>query len=180
MIWARLRWRTQVQSAHGEPPSTFLSENVDVRLLRPLQRSARLAVTGAVVAALAVPVLTNRDGAYPLSTYPMYASARGGESTFVLAQGVGADGALHTLTPTLIGNSDDPLIVVGELRSAVRAGQAEQRCAAIARRVARRSVLGSIESIEVVSERHDTVERTRGERSLLDRTVHAVCPVIRP
>jgi hypothetical protein len=33
-------------------------------------------------------------------------------------------------------------------------------------------------TIDVVTERHDVVARAEGSSSLLDRTVHASCPVV--
>ncbi len=82
------------------------------------------------------------------------------------------------LTLSVIGDSDDPLIVAGELRDAIGDGRAEQRCEEIALRaelVAGPST-GSV-SIEVVTERHDVVAQVQGESSVLDRTVHASCEV---
>ncbi|MEZ5257169.1 MAG: hypothetical protein R2705_09860 [Ilumatobacteraceae bacterium] len=40
--------------------------------------------------------------------------------------------------------------------------------------------MNDVERVEVVSERHDTVARTRGESSLLERDVRADCAVERP
>jgi hypothetical protein len=78
----------------------------------------------------------------------------------------------------VIGASDDPLIVAGELRSAIRNDAADERCVEIAGRAARWAGLpDDAVVIEVVTERHDVVDRARGEPSLLDRTVHASCEV---
>lgn len=145
---------------------------------RPVGRRWRWAITAAVVAALIAPVALDRDG-FPLSTYPMYSRTRSSESTIVTAQGVDAEGAIVALTPTLIGDSDDPLIVVGELRAALAAGQGEGRCAAVAERVAQRSALVDVRTIEVVAERHDTVARTVGDDSLIERDVRVRCEVDR-
>ena len=121
------------------------------------------------------PVAFDRDS-HPLSTYPMYSRARAQESTIATAFGLGPDGEPQRLTPTLIGDSDDPLVVVGELRADIRAGRADDRCAAIADRVAGRDGLDVV-TVEVVTERHDTVARVRDEPSLLEREVHAECRV---
>lgn len=143
-----------------------------------LRREGRLAVTVGVLVALLAPVAFDRDS-FPLSTYPMYSRARGSESTIVTAQGVLDDGSRRELTPTLIGDSDDPLLVVGELRAALSAGRAAARCGEIAERVAGRSSMDGVDRVEVVSERHDTVERARGDDGLVERTVHASCEVRR-
>jgi hypothetical protein len=141
-----------------------------------MTRRARLLITGVVLALLLYPVAIDRDS-HPLSTYPMYARTRAQESTIATAVGVSDDGERRPLTPTLIGDSDDPLVVVGQLRADISAGRADERCATIARRVAGRDDL-DIGTIEVVTERHDTVARVLGEPSLLDRDVHASCEVV--
>lgn len=140
-------------------------------------RRTRIVVTAGVVAALVAPVAFDRDG-FPLSTYPMYSRARGQSVSFATAQAVDADGVKSTLTLGVIGDSDDPLIVAGELRDVIRDDRADQRCEEIARRAA---VWGGLPtgatSIEVVTERHDVVVQVEGGESLLERTVHASCQV---
>jgi hypothetical protein len=144
-----------------------------------MDRRGRIVVTGVVVAALLAPVALDRDG-YPLSTYPMYARARPESVVLATAQGVDDDGDRVQLSAGEIGASDDPLIVAGELREAIARGRADERCAEIAVRVARRASGGehpSVESIEIVTERHDVVARAGGDDSLLGREVHAACGV---
>lgn len=133
-----------------------------------------------VVAALVAPVVLDRDS-YPLSTYPMYASARPAEVDLATADGVDASGGTHRLSLALIGESDDPLIVAGELREAIARGEADGRCAAIARRVANdgaRSRSGDqLVAVEVAVERRDVIAHVRDEDALVVRTVKARCPV---
>ncbi len=98
--------------------------------------------------------------------------------TFATAQAVDEDGAVSTLTLAVIGDSDDPLIVAGELRDAIGDGRAQRRCDEIAERARDWSGLRPTSvSIEVVTERHDVVAQVEGDSSLLDRTVHASCEV---
>ncbi len=156
-----------------------IGDNGTMRNGRALSRRTRGAVTFAVIGVLVAPVALDRDS-FPLSTYPMYSSSRGSESTLVTAQGVRADGSMRELTPTLIGDSDDPLVVVGRLRSALATGRADVRCAEIAERVEARSAYVDVVAIEIVSERHGTVARTLGEDSLVERTVRSTCEVPRP
>ena len=128
-----------------------------------------------VVGALVAPVVMDRDG-FPLSTYPMYSRARGEAVTFPTAQAVDENGATSPLTLAIIGDSDDPLIVAGELRDVIRDGRAEQRCEEIARRALGWDGLPAAGvSIEVVTERHDVVAQVEGGESLLGRSVHASC-----
>ena len=140
-------------------------------------RRVRILITTGVVGALMAPVVLDRDG-YPLSTYPMYSRSRENAVTFATAQAVDANGVTSTLTLGVIGDSDDPLIVAGELRDAIRDGRAGERCEEISERAAVWSGLPTeISSIEVVTERHDVVVRVEGGQSLVERTVHASCEV---
>jgi hypothetical protein len=134
-------------------------------------RWLRRAVVLATLAAVISPVLRDRDSA-PLSTYPMYASARGREATLATAVGVDVDGATHRLSLSTIGRTDDPLIAESLVAGAIRAGRADALCAEIARRVH-----GEAVAVEVVEERHDVVDRAAGRPSIDGRTVHAHCDV---
>lgn len=136
-------------------------------------------MTSAVIGALVAPVLIDADG-FPLSTYPMYSRARGEQVTFATAQAVNDAGLTTTLSLDVIGASDDPLIVAGELRDAIRRDDAADRCTEIADRAAAWPGLpDDAVVIEVVTERHDVVDQVLGDVSLLDRTVHARCEVER-
>ena len=137
-----------------------------------MRRGVRSLTVVGVLAALVAPVVGNRDS-FPLSTYPMYARNRSTEVSFVTAQGVRADDELATLSLGTIGNSDDPLVVAGELRAAIRRDEADDRCRTIADRIDD----ATIEYVEVVTERHDTVVRLEGGDSLIRRSVHARCEV---
>ncbi len=134
-------------------------------------------MTVGVLAALVAPVAFDRDG-FPLSTYPMYSRVRAQEVDFVTAQAVAADGEVITLTLGVIGDSDDPLIVAGELRDAIRDGRAGERCIDIAERARGWSGLPAAAiRVEVVTERRDVVTQVRNESSLVDRTIHASCEI---
>jgi hypothetical protein len=140
-----------------------------------VERRTRIVITAGFVGALVAPVLLDRDS-FPLSTYPMYSRSRGDAVTFATAQAVDEAGRPSTLTLAVIGDSDDPLIVAGELRDAIRDGRAQQRCEEIAARaVAWSGLPPETSTIEVVTERHDVVARVEGAASLLERTVHASC-----
>lgn len=140
-------------------------------------RRARILITVGVILALVAPVVLNRDG-FPLSTYPMYSRTRGDAVTFATAHAVDSSGTVTTLTLAVIGDSDDPLIVAGELRDAIRDGRVQQRCVEIAERAATWDGLPpDSATIDVVTERHDVVAQVEGRSSLLGRTVHASCPV---
>ena len=98
-----------------------------------MDRRVRILVTAGVVGALVGPVVLDRDS-FPLSTYPMYSRTCGDAVTFATAQAVDAQGSASALNLRVIGDSDDPLVVAGELRRALREGRADARCIEIAER----------------------------------------------
>ena len=126
-------------------------------------------VVGIVV--LVSPALREHDS-FPLSTYPVYASARPREATFVTARGQGADGSTRRLSIDVIARTDDPLIAASRVADAVAAGQADELCSAIAARAP-----SDIVAVLVVRERHDVVDGARGKDSLLQREELARCAV---
>ena len=126
-------------------------------------------VVGTVV--LISPALRDHDS-FPLSTYPIYASVRPREATFVTAHGEGADGSAHRLSIDVIARTDDPLIAASRLADDVSAGRAEELCAEIAARAPSELV-----AVVVVREWHDVVDGARGEDSLLHGEQLARCTV---
>ena len=126
-------------------------------------------VVGIVV--LVSPALREHDS-FPLSTYPVYASARPREATFVTARGQGADGSTRRLSIDVIARTDDPLIAASRVADAVAAGQADALCSAIAARAP-----SDIVAVVVVRERHDVVDGALGKDSLLQREELARCAV---
>jgi hypothetical protein len=109
---------------------------------------------------------------FPLSTYPIYATARPREATFITAHGQGADGSARRLSIHVIARTDDPLIAASRVGAAVAAGRAEELCAEIAARAP-----SDLVAVVVVRERHDVVDGARGEESLLHSEQLARCTV---
>lgn len=141
-----------------------------------MDRRGRTLVTAAAVGALVAPVALDADG-FPLSTYPMYSQVRTTEVGFATAHAIDDAARTRRLSLEVIGASDDPLIVAGELRAAIRAGRAADRCREIADRWHDERAPDDPDVIEVVTELHDVVRLATGDDSLLERTVHARCPV---
>lgn len=141
-----------------------------------MDRRGRVLVTSAVVGALVAPVVFDEDG-FPLSTYPMYSRTRSTEVAFATAHAVAGSQPPHRLSLGIIGASDDPLIVAGELRAAIRTGRADERCREIASRWAEHRDESDPTEVEIVTELHDVVQLAAGEDSLLERTVHARCEI---
>jgi hypothetical protein len=129
----------------------------------------RWVITLVVLAAVLSPALRNRDSV-PLSTYPMYATARGDVALLATAVGVDDRGATQRLSVHAIGRSQDPLIAQSLVRTAIRSGDAEALCREIASRVGE-----GITEVEVVEERHDLERYAAGDPSLIRRRVHASC-----
>ena len=129
----------------------------------------RWVITLVVLTAVISPALRNRDSV-PLSTYPMYATARG--EVVVLSSAVGVDdrGGTRRLSLDAIARSRDPLITESLVRTAISAGDADALCREIAGRVG-----DEIIRVEVVEERHDLLRYAAGEPSLRGRRVHATC-----
>ena len=124
-----------------------------------------------VVAVLVSPALRDHDS-FPLSTYPVYASARSREATFVTAQGQRADGSARRLSIDVIARTDDPLIAASRVADAVAAGRVDELCSEIAGRAP-----ADVVAVIVVRERHDVVDGARGEDSLLSRQRLSRCVV---
>ena len=145
-----------------------MAHTIDVEARKRWRRR----LTAALVAAAVIsPAIRDRDS-FPLSTYPVYATARERVAVLGTAVGVDEDGRRERLSMAAIGETDDPLIAESTVRNAVRAGRAQALCRAIARRVE-----PGLEAVEVVEETHDIVRRAAGDRSLLERQVHARCGV---
>ncbi len=139
-----------------------------------MNRRGRTLVTTAAVAAIVAPVVLDADS-FPLSTYPMYSQVRTTEVAFATAYALDDAHQTRRLSLEIIGASDDPLIVAGELRAAIRSGRADDRCREIAERWRNERAASASDKIEVVTELHDVVPLVEGGESLLERTVHARC-----
>jgi len=134
----------------------------------------RRGVVAAVIATLAVvaPILRQpaRDS-FPLSTYPMFADDRGPVAVVNTVLGVDRGGATHTLSPEIIGGSDEVILAAATVSNAIRAGAADRLCA----QVAERTDVGTYRWLRVVTHRYDTVAYLDGNREPLDEVVHAEC-----
>ena len=131
----------------------------------------RLVAVVVATSVLISPALRDHDS-FPLSTYPIYASARPRAATFVTARGVSADGSARRLSIDVIARTDDPLIAASRVDDAVAAGRADELCAEIAARAS-----SDLVAVVVVRERHDVVDGARGEDSLLESEQLARCKV---
>lgn len=130
---------------------------------------SRRAITLVVLIALISPAVRDRDS-FPLSTYPMYATARGDVVVLSTAVGIDHRSATRRLSMRTIARSDDPLVAESLVRNAIDDGGADALCHEIAGRVD-----DEIVGVQVVEERHDLDRFPAGDRSLIRRRVHATC-----
>jgi hypothetical protein len=127
----------------------------------------------AVVVVGAVPFVLDRDS-FPLSTFPMFAAEIDRTQAVDTAVAVGADGAVTRLTPAEIGGTTVVNQAASVVTTAIVGGRAAELCATIAERLAGES--GPV-TVEVVTERYDAVRWFDGDRTPVERVVHARCPV---
>jgi len=134
----------------------------------------RRGVVAAVIAAVLVvaPVFRQppRDS-FPLSTYPMFATDRGPVAAVNTVLAIDANGATHTLSPEIIGGSDEVILAAATVTRAIREGSAEALCRTAAERADGDDWL----LLRVVTHRYDTVEYLAGDREPVDEIVHAEC-----
>ena len=138
---------------------------------------ARVASTMFVVGALFLPVVRNQDS-FPLSTHPMYATARDRDETLVSAVGLTESGDIIRLSLSLVASTDDPLVAESFIERALRDGHVEETCRDIANRVADAAEHANAVDIAIVSERVDLVDFVESG-TVRDRTIHLACPVPR-
>ena len=130
-------------------------------------------MTVLVLLAVVSPALRDRDS-FPLSTYPMYASARPDSDVFSTVVGVDAQGARIPLSLRAIARTDDALVAQAEVERRIGAAESAALCRDVAQQLAEQ-VSERVDRVEVVTERHDLVALVAGEESLLDRDLHATC-----
>ena len=130
-----------------------------------------------VVGALFLPIVRNQDS-FPLSTHPMYATARDRDETLVSAVGLTDSGDVIRLSLSLVASTDDPLVAESFIERALRDGHVEQTCRDIAVRVADATEHATAVDVALVSERVDLVDFVEFG-TVLDRTIHLACPVPR-
>jgi hypothetical protein len=138
------------------------------------------AITAVVVAVIAAPVFhPEQPDGFPLSTYPMFAAARGRDVTVATAVGVDRAGDAHRLDPVAIGGTGEVMQAAETVGLAVRSGEPElsRLCSEIAGRLAGDSELLAV---ELRSETHDVVAWFDGDREPAASFTHTRCEVPDP
>lgn len=133
---------------------------------------ALLSVATTIV--LLVPAVTGRDD-FPVSTHPMYATARPATASFVTARGMTATSQPIELTMAVIAGTDDPLVAETRMRRAVRRDGAGALCAAVALRVGEERT-ADVDSIEVIRIEANVTDFVRQGLDGSAAEVLATCP----
>ncbi len=140
------------------------------------QRLRAWGAAGVVVIGLGVaPLVLERDS-FPHSNYPMFSSRRTAATAVDTAVAIGPNGEAWRLDPERLAATDEVILAAATVSRHVRAGTAEVLCEEVAGRVASDGPAGAT-TVEVVTERFDAVAWFDGERTPLERVVHASCEV---
>ncbi|WP_106089598.1 hypothetical protein [Enhygromyxa salina] len=136
-----------------------------------------------VALAMLSPVLRQPplDG-FPLSTYPMFSTARPAISEFPTLLGVTSSGEREVLSPALISGDPWAILAFETVRTAKRGGKRRRRalCEAVAARVADDDErAGVYAQIVFVTETYDAPAYFFGDTNPRSIKVHATCPVPR-
>ncbi len=141
-----------------------------------MRRVYAVAFSLAFAAAVLSPLFRSppRDS-YPLSNYPMFSGRLDAVNDVHTAVGLTPEGERQLLNPVVIGGSDEVMMAVQTVGDAIAAGRADDLCDDIAARLAGRG--SALAVVEVVTERHHSVDYFRGLRDPLAVEVRASCRV---
>ena len=139
------------------------------------------ATSALLLGAAAYPaLLPPRQDGFPLSTYPMFATAKPARVAVMSALALGAGGFEATLEPSYVANAE-AMQALSTLKKSVAAGKrsARELCEQIAARVAAKAEpeLAPARHVALVTQEHDAVSYLRGDTAALSRKVHVRCAV---
>jgi hypothetical protein len=141
-----------------------------------MKERARAYVLTVVLAGLVASPLVGafeRDS-FPVSTYPMFASARPTEVSLPHAIVGHADGSERPAPPTAIAN-DEVIQALSTLRQALRQGP--EATAALCERIASRVAGSDALLVRIVTSTYNPVGYYTGEREPIHRVEHVDCEV---
>ncbi len=130
------------------------------------------------VIAVLLPVLgDSRSDSFPLSTYPMFSGLKDSMASIDHVVGVARDGSRTALPPESVAN-DEVLQARAIIRQAVRQGPdaTEKLCQQAALWVYE-SRWEKIETVEVTTDRFDSLAYFDGDKSPTSSVLHARCVV---
>ena len=112
------------------------------------------------------------DDSFPISTYPMFATARSSETNLTHVILTDANGNEWGAEPSAIAN-DEVLQVQETILQALRDGEAAT--AALCERVAGRVAGSGATTVQIVTSTFDAILYYDGDREPTERRVHATC-----
>jgi hypothetical protein len=118
-----------------------------------------------------VPVALDRDS-FPLSTFPMFSAHIDRTQSIDAAEGLRADGTVIRLTPAQISGTTIVNQAASVVSSAIGENRAPELCDAVAARIGTDT---DAAAVEIVTERYDAVGWFDGQRTPVERIVHAHC-----
>lgn len=133
-----------------------------------------------LVALVATPLFDrSADDSYPISSYPMFARARG-KPWLDFVEGVAADGSVVRLAPALVAN-DEVMQAAATVRRAVELGPAglAALCTAVAGRVAAHPETQGVRTVRIVGARFDPLRYFVEGPQPEERVEHFGCAVPR-
>jgi hypothetical protein len=133
-------------------------------------------VAGVVFGALVLFPAVRGTDSYPLSNYPMFSHSIDAVNDVNAVIGREADGTRRRLSPRAVGGADEVMLALQTVNDAIGSGTTAELCAAVADRLAGNE---DIATVEVVTERFDTVAWFGGDEEPLSSRVHAGCRVAR-
>ena len=142
-----------------------------------MRRAGTLVTSAIVLGALAWPAVDpTPDDSLPISSYPMFARRMGRVSRYPLVVVRDESGDARRLDAQAIGGTDEPMQAAMTVSQAIRTDAAAELCAEIAAGLTRLGTIGP-GTIEIVTAAYDSVAWFEGDRDLVDRRVHASCPI---
>ncbi len=130
------------------------------------------------VIAVMLPVLGDtRSDSFPLSTYPMFSGLRDSIASIDHVVGFAGDGSRTVMPPESVAN-DEVLQALAIIRGAVRQGpEATERLCQQAALWVYESRWENIETVEVLTDRFDSLAYFDGDKGPMSSVLHARCVV---
>lgn len=140
-----------------------------------MRRSAPILISIVVLAVVLWPAVSpdHSDG-FPVSNYPMFATARSRVNLFHTAVGVDSDGREVTLDPRTIGGSIEAVHAMETVRFAIADDTTDELCVEITRRLGGRHA--ELAWIQVRTDTYDAVGWFAGHEEPIASVVHSRCP----
>ena len=140
-----------------------------------MRRAAPVLISIGVLAAVLWPALSpGHDDGFPISNYPMFATARPRVNRFHTAIGIDAAGRDVLLDPRTIGGSVEAVHATETVRFAIADGTTDELCVEVTRRLGDRRT--ELVAVEVRTDTYDAVGWFDGDEQSIASVVHSRCP----